>query len=92
MLKQKSVCFDTETTSIDAHNAQLVGMSFCWEKGKAFYVAIPEDKVETKRILEFYQPLFTNTSIEKIAHNIKYDMEVLKWYGINVEGPLYQMI
>lgn len=89
MLKQKSVCFDTETTSIDAHNAQLVGMSFCWEKGKAFYVAIPEDKVETKRILEFYQPFFTNTSIEKIAHNIKYDMEVLKWYGINVEGPLF---
>jgi DNA polymerase I len=89
MLKEKTVCFDTETTSVEAHNTTLVGMSFSWEKGKAFYVNIPEDQDEVKRILEFYKPFFSSTSVEKVAHNIKFDMEVLKWYGMDVASPIF---
>lgn len=89
LLAQKSVCFDTETTSIDPHNTELVGMSFSFEKGKAFYVSIPEDQEEAKKMVNVFKPFFESDKVEKIAHNIKFDMEVLKWYGVEVKAPTF---
>lgn len=82
-------CFDTETTGVDAQVVELVGMSFSIEKHKGYYVPIPENKDEAQSIvLEFKGPFFNN-SIGKIAQNIKYDLTLLKRYGLDVKGPLY---
>lgn len=89
LLKEKSVCFDTETTSVNANEAELVGMSFCFKAGEAYFVSLPESKEECVSVLDIFKPFFENSSIEKIAHNIKYDMEVLNWYGVNVEKPIF---
>jgi DNA polymerase-1 len=89
LLAQKQVCFDTETTSIDALHADLVGLSFSYKAREAFYVAIPADFEAAKSIVEEFLPFFQNTAIEKIAHNIKYDLKVLNRYGIKVEAPLF---
>jgi DNA polymerase-1 len=85
---QKSFCFDTETTGIDALTAELVGMSFCWEKGTAFYVPIPENQDEAKSIVAEFKSVFENEA-EKVGQNLKYDNEVLHRYGIHVQGFLY---
>jgi len=85
---QKSFCFDTETTGIDALTAELVGMSFCWEKGTAFYVPIPENQDEAKSIVAEFKSVFENEA-EKVGQNLKYDNEVLHLYGIHVQGFLY---
>lgn len=89
LLQQKSVCFDTETTGIDALNAELVGMSFAWEKGKAFYIPFPENQDEAKALLEKIVPFFENEGIEKIGQNIKYDLKILANYGVSVKGKLF---
>ena len=89
LLKQSQVCFDTETTDIDALHADLVGMSFSYKAREAFYVAIPADFNEAKSIVEEFIPFFTSKSIEKIAHNIKYDLKVLNRYGISVPAPTF---
>ena len=85
---QKSFCFDTETTGIDALTAELVGMSFCWEKGTAFYVPTPENQDEAKSIVAEFKSVFENEA-EKVGQNLKYDIEVLHRYGIHVQGFLY---
>ncbi len=79
-------CFDTETTSIHPMEADLVGMSFSLEKGKAWFILVPEDRDETLQILEEFRNVFENPEIIKIAQNIKYDAIVLKNYGIEVQG------
>ena len=89
LLKQNQVCFDTETTDIDALHADLVGMSFSYKAREAFYVAIPADFNDAKSIVEEFLPFFNSTSIEKIAHNIKYDLKVLNRYGISVAAPTF---
>ena len=89
LMKQKQVCFDTETTSIDALHADLVGISFSYKAREAFYVAIPEDFEQAKAIVEDFKPFFESTKIEKIAHNIKYDLKVLNRYSIFVAFPLF---
>ncbi|MEY2701648.1 MAG: polymerase, partial [Bacteroidota bacterium] len=89
LLQQQSVCFDTETTGLDALNATLVGMSFSWEKGKGYYVPFPENQEETLILLQKFKPFFESESIEKIGQNIKYDLKVLHNYGIVVKGPLF---
>jgi len=89
LLKQNQVCFDTETTDIDALHADLVGMSFSYKAREAFYVAIPEDFSEAKSIVDEFLPFFNSTSIEKIAHNIKYDLKVLNRYGVTVAAPTF---
>jgi DNA polymerase-1 len=89
LLKQSQVCFDTETTDIDALHADLVGMSFSYKAREAFYVAVPADFNEAKSIVEEFLPFFTSKSIEKIAHNIKYDLKVLNRYGISVAAPTF---
>ncbi len=84
-----SFCFDTETTDIDANNAELVGMSFAYEIGTAFYVPLPDNYNDALRILSEFKPLFENEKTGKIGQNIKYDLTILKWYEINVKGPLF---
>lgn len=86
---QKSVCFDTETTGVDVFTAELVGLSFCYEEGKAFYVPLPEDRNECLEILKEFKVFFTSTSIEKTGQNIKFDLLMLAMYGIQTGGPLF---
>ena len=86
---QKSVCFDTETTSIDFLKAKLVGIAFSWEAFKGFYVPFPEDDFKSKELIEKFRPFFENTEIEKIGQNLKYDIKVLDKYQIKVKGPLF---
>lgn len=81
--------FDTETNHIDANQADLVGMSFSWEKGKAHYVFIPEDREAALSILERFRPLFDREDLTWVGQNIKYDFLVLKWYGIEPKGRLW---
>ena len=89
LLKQSSVCFDTETTSIKSLEAELVGIAFSWEKGKGYYVIIPEDQEEAQGIVEEFKPFFENENIEKIGQNIKYDIKVLSNYNMNVKGKIF---
>lgn len=87
--QQPSVCFDTETTGLKALEVELIGISFSWETGKGYYVSFPDDQSETKAILEEFRSFFENKSIEKIGHNLKYDIKVLSNYGMPVKGPLF---
>lgn len=89
LMNQSSVCFDTETTGIDALNAELVGMSFSWEKGKAFYVPVSENQQEAHALVEKFKPFFESEAIEKIGQNVKYDLKVLSKYGIQIKGKLF---
>ena len=89
LLQQKSVCFDTETTSLDALQAELAGIAFSWEKSKGYYLVLPEERTETLAILEPFKAFFEHTEIEKIGHNLKYDLKVLKNYELNVNAPLF---
>jgi DNA polymerase-1 len=89
LINQSSVCFDTETTGIDALNAELVGMSFSFEKGKAFYVPFPENQDEAQILVDKFKPFFESESIEKIGQNIKYDLKILSHYGIQIKGKLF---
>lgn len=89
MLNQSSVCFDTETTGIDANVAELVGMSFAWEKGKAFYVPVPENRDEAQTLVDKFRPFFENETIEKIGQNIKYDLKILANYGVSIQGKVF---
>ena len=89
LMNQTSVCFDTETTGIDALNAEIVGMSFSYEKGKAFYIPFPENQEETQVLIDKFKPFFENENIEKIGQNIKYDLKILSHYGIQIKGKLF---
>ena len=85
---QPEICFDTETTNIDANNAELVGMSFCYQPGEAYYVPLFEGE-KTKEILHRFKPLFDNPYITWVGQNIKYDMLIMKWYGVELKGSLW---
>ena len=85
----KIFVLDTETTSTDPIDAELVGLSLCVEEGKAFYVPVPEDKVEAQKIVDIFRPLFESTTIMKVGQNIKYDMEVLMRYGVTLAAPMF---
>jgi DNA polymerase I len=87
--KQSQICFDTETTGIDANDTELVGMSFSVTPGEAFYVPCPADQERTNEILAFFQPLFSDPKKTWVGQNLKFDMLVLKWYGIEVAGSLF---
>ncbi len=89
LMKQTSVCFDTETTSINPLEAELVGIAFSWEAKKGFYVPLPEEKEACMEILEQLRPFFESESIEKIGQNLKYDIKVMKNYGVEVKGKLF---
>jgi len=89
LLQQKSVCIDTETTGLDALNAELVGIAFSYEKGKGYYVPFPENQEEAQTLIEKLRPFFENESIEKVGQNLKYDIKILKRYGIEIKGKLF---
>ena len=87
LLKQKSFCFDTETTGLDTQVAEIIGMSFCWESGKGYYINIPVGKEQ--EIMDAFKSVFSNEKSEKIAQNLKYDINILKRYGVEVKGPVF---
>lgn len=89
LLAQKVVCFDTETTSLNEMETELIGMSFCYRKGLAYYIPISENQEEAKKTLEIFRPFFEKNEILKIAHNLKFDYKVLKHYGVEVEGAIF---
>ncbi len=83
------ICFDTETTGIDANEAEIVGLSFSVKPGEGFYIPCPADKEVTAKLLNNFQQLFNNPSKTWIGHNIKYDMLILKWQGIEITGNTF---
>lgn len=84
---QPAFCFDTETTDIDVFEAELVGLSFCWKAGEAYF--IPVDANNQKEVLDVLRPIFEDCSVGKIGHNIKFDMMILARSGINVCGDIF---
>ena len=89
LLQQTQVCFDTETTSLNALEAELVGIAFSWTAEQGYYLALPEDRNEVEKLLAPFNVFFEHPEIEKIGHNLKYDLKVLRNYGIVVQAPLF---
>ena len=89
LMRQPSVCFDTETTGLNPLNAELVGIAFSWEAHKGFYVPFPEPFDEAQVLVELFRPFFESSAIEKIGQNLKYDLKVLHKYKLEVKGPLF---
>ena len=86
---ESEICFDTETTNIDANLAELVGLSFSITPGTGFYIPCPQNREQTKEILTQLEILFENENKTWIGHNLKYDLLVLKWYGVELRGTLF---
>lgn len=89
LITKRSISLDTETTSLSAIDAELVGLSFACEEGEAFYVSIPPERNEAEKRVKIFKPLYENEEIEKIGQNIKYDYEVLRNYGITIRGEFF---
>jgi DNA polymerase-1 len=89
LLSQKAVCFDTETTGLDAHIAELVGISFSYKPNEAYYIPVSENREEAQQLVNEFKPFFENSSNLKIGQNIKYDLLVLKKYGVELKGHLF---
>ncbi len=87
LLKQKAVCFDTETTGLDVREAELVGLALSYTPGMAYYVHLPEG--EEQSIIDEFKPFFENEEIEKIGQNLKYDISILSNYNISVQGRIF---
>lgn len=86
---QKEFCFDTETTGLDPHSAELVGISFCFQTHQAWYLPVPENREEALNLLKEFKVLFENEKIRKVGQNIKFDILMLKDYGIEVKGEIF---
>ena len=89
LLQQDSVCFDTETTGLDELTAELVGIAFSWKEGTGYYLPFPEDRLACETKLAYLKPFFENSKIEKVGHNLKYDIKVLQQYGLEVQEPIF---
>ncbi len=89
LLQQRVVCFDTETTSLNELEAELVGMSFSYKKGLAYYVPLSEDQGEVLQTLEIFRPFFEKEDLLKVAHNLKFDYKILRRYNITVKGAMF---
>jgi DNA polymerase-1 len=87
--QQKDICFDTETTGTDANFCELVGLSFSIKANEAWYVPVPAEQEETKKIVDEFKELFEDASIGKTGQNLKFDILILKWYGVEVRGNLF---
>ncbi|QQR87711.1 MAG: DNA polymerase I [Flavobacteriales bacterium] len=87
--KQPRFCFDTETTGTDERTAELVGLAFSWKAHEGYYVPVPADREGAQRIVDIFKPMLENEAIGKVAQNAKYDIRVLKNYGVEVKGPLF---
>ena len=88
-LTKEILSFDTETTSTNAIDAELVGLSFAVEEFKAVYVAVPAEREAAQRMVDIFRPLYEDEHIMKVGQNVKYDYEVLRRYGIEVRGPMF---
>lgn len=86
--QQEIVCFDTETTGVDPNNCDLVGMAFTFAAGEAYYVPVSENIEAAQETVEIFRPFFENENIGKIGQNLKFDMLVMRWYDIELAGPL----
>jgi DNA polymerase-1 len=86
---QKEICFDTETTGIDANDVDIVGMSFSVQPGEAWYVPCPPNVTGAQKIIDAFRPLFEAPEIIWIGQNLKYDLLVLKWYNVTFAGPVF---
>ena len=89
LLAAKEVCLDTETTSKEAIDAELVGLSFAVKEREAYYVPIPEDRAEAQAIVDEFRPVYEHKSILKIGQNLKYDFTVLQNYGVRLAEPMF---
>jgi DNA polymerase-1 len=87
--KQKAFCFDTETTGLDQRRSELVGMAFSWKEHTGHYVVVPEDQEEAKKVVAIFKEVLEDESKVKVAQNLKYDMLVMRHYGVEVEGELF---
>ena len=85
----KEFCFDTETTGSNPLDTELVAISFCWEKGKGCLIPFPSSQEQTREILEILRPVFEDSAIRKLGQNMKFDIQVLACYGIDVKGPIF---
>ena len=88
LMQQTQVCFDTETTGLDPRVALPLGIAFAYEPHSAYYVDCSDDPDKAQNVLEEFRPFFENEAIEKIGHNLKYDVSLLKWHGIEIRGTL----
>ncbi len=88
-MQQSEICFDTETTGLDANAAELVGLSFSFKPGEGYYIPCPADRDTCIHLLNNFQLLFNNTNITWVGQNIKYDMLMLKWYGFELKGNIF---
>ena len=86
LLAQKQVCFDTESTGLDPREALPLGIAFCFQPHEAYYVVCPEQESAAQEVLDDLRPFFEAEQIEKIGHNLKYDLSLLKWHGVEVSG------
>ena len=89
---QPSFCFDTETTSLNPQEAELVGLAFAFQPHAGFYIPFPKDIEKSKAILDEFRSVFEDPAIEKIGHNLKFDLSILYWYGIEVQGPFFDTL
>ncbi len=89
LAEQKEICFDTETTNIDANEAELVGLSFSYKQGEAYYIPCSANRSETQETLALLAPLFDAPAITWVGQNLKYDLLVLKWYDVSIQGKLF---
>lgn len=87
--RQPEISFDTETTGVDANQAELVGMSFAYKTAEAYYIPFPADQSEAQQMVNEFKPLLENDAIIKIGQNIKYDLSILKRYGVELKGKLF---
>ena len=89
LMQVPEICFDTETTDLDANEADPVGMSFSYKKGEGYYIPCPSDKKALSNLLEQLRPLFERTDVTWVGHNLKYDLLILKWLGIEPRGKIF---
>ncbi|MFY0605463.1 MAG: DNA polymerase I [Cyclobacteriaceae bacterium] len=89
LAKQKEFCFDTETTSLESVEAKLVGIAFSYQKGEAYYVPVPEDDAEAQAVANEFKDLLENEKSIKIGQNLKYDMQILRNYGVSLNGEIF---
>ncbi|MEO6150917.1 MAG: DNA polymerase I [Mucilaginibacter sp.] len=87
--QQKDICFDTETTGTDANHCELVGLSFAVKAFEAWYVPVPHSEAEAKVLMAEFKEVLENPAIGKTGQNIKFDVMILKWYGVEVKGNLF---
>lgn len=85
----KSFCFDLETSSLDPRDTEIVGIAFSWMAHTGWFVHFPRDKAEAKKVLEEFREVFTRPGVEKVGHNLKFDLSVLLAHGVEVAGPFF---